>query len=84
MNDIELKGIIEKSRNHLPDPNKHAKQGKAKLYRVPPIPSIEIETDHNKKSNIQNPYYEVEFELVQTGRNRFSWEYKILLHFNRK
>lgn len=81
MNDLEKAEIIKISRDHLPDPSKHAKPGKYKIYRVPPIPSIDIVKSNDSKSSINKSYYEVEFELKQVGRNNFAWEYKRFIEY---
>lgn len=81
MNDLEKAEIIKISREHLPDPAKHAKPGKNKIYRVPPIPSIDIATSPDSKSSTNKSYYEVEFELKQVGRNKFAWEYKRFIEY---
>ncbi|NDV64026.1 hypothetical protein [Bacteroides sp. 224] len=81
MTDLELKDIIEKSKDYLPDPKAQAKPGKSNIYRVPRIPSIDIVTVPPKETAEQAGYYEVEFELKQTGRNRFEWEYKRFIQY---
>ncbi|CCZ10530.1 hypothetical protein [uncultured Culturomica sp.] len=80
MNDLELQNIIEKSREYLPDPKNQAKPGKAKIYRVPYIPPIDILTEPKTVSD-KIEHYEVEFELIQTGRNKFDWEYKRFIQY---
>lgn len=81
MNDLELKTIIEKSREYLPDPKNHAKPGKPKIYRVPYFPTPRIVKPSETEPAQKTPYNEVEFELVQVGRNKFDWEYKRFIQY---